>query len=186
MLSRRPLLAMLVAGLGVVVIAQRPLDRALAAAEQSLVSSANTALARALTEARAQAIADGVSPIPLDMRRRLEGFYPAALLDAVRYRVGWGKETPPLGAMLRLESVRAMTFGNVVVFASPEVAQNPRIWVHELAHVQQYQRWGVDGFAEHYLRDPQGVEDEAWEAFDRFDTWARAQGRIAATGYAVE
>jgi hypothetical protein len=35
----------------------------------------------------------------------------------------------------------------------------------------QYQRWGVDGFADRYVRDSAGVEQEAIDNANRFAAW---------------
>jgi hypothetical protein len=40
---------------------------------------------------------------------------------------------------------------------------DPKLWAHEITHVVQYARWGVDEFAVRYLRDYQAVEKEAWD-----------------------
>jgi hypothetical protein len=55
----------------------------------------------------------------------------------------------------------AVTLGRVVVFDHDGLSDNLWLWAHELAHVEQYQRLGVDGFAMAYLADWQGMEAEA-------------------------
>ena len=46
-----------------------------------------------------------------------------------------------------------------------------KTWAHELTHVMQYQRWGVEGFAERYVRDSAEVEQEAIDNANRFAAW---------------
>lgn len=139
----------------------------------------------AITKSRQAAVSEGVAPIPPAIRRRLDGFFPRPMLDRVRYRVGWGdaRPKPPLAPLFLLPSTKAMTLGDVIIFRDDATAEDIRIWVHELGHVQQYDRWGVEAFAKRYAEDFQAVEDDAWAVFDRYDAWARERGRLAATGY---
>lgn len=143
-------------------------------------------IAEAIAASRQAAVNAGLAPIPPSIRLRLEGFFPQPMLDRVHYRVGWGdvRPKPPLAPLFLIPSTKAMTLDDVIVFRDEATAADIRIWVHELGHVEQYARWGVDGFAQHYATDFQAVEDDAWTVFDRFDAWARERGRLAATGYA--
>ena len=46
-----------------------------------------------------------------------------------------------------------MTLGDVVLFKTEQMAETDlKVWAHELTHVMQYQRWGIEGFAERYVR----------------------------------
>ena len=65
-----------------------------------------------------------------------------------------------------------MTLNEVVLFKDPQVAVfDTVLWAHEVAHVAQYQRWGVEGFAERYAADREAVEREARETATRFRDW---------------
>ena len=143
----------------------------------SLLDYAGKALAALIESARRQAIADGVSAIPPAIYRALLGFFPADLLNRVRYAVGGAEPlTLPSLAFTYGDAV-AMTLGEVVLFKSAKDAANDaRVWAHELTHVMQYQRWGIDGFADRYVRDSAAVEKEAVDAEKRFAAW-RAGGR---------
>lgn len=141
------------------------------------------ALADALAASRQAALAAGSEPIPPAIRRKLDGFFPTPMLARVRYRVGWGDKRPPLAPLFLLPTTKAMTLDEVIVFRDRRSAEDIRIWVHELGHVEQYARWGVEGFAQRYVEDYQAVEDDAWAVFNRYDEWARAAGRLAATDY---
>jgi hypothetical protein len=67
-----------------------------------------------------------------------------------------------------------MTLGEVVVFKDDRLAQGDLgLWAHELTHVMQYQRWGIDGFASRYVTDSAGLEREARANAERFLTWQR-------------
>ena len=158
---------------------KRVRDTAIATAAKDV----GPALKDAIVVSRQAALDAGVAPIPPEVRRRLMGFFDKQTLDRVRYRVGWGTSRPPLASLFLLPQVKAMTLGDVIVFREQATTDQIRIWVHELGHVEQYGRWGVDGFAERYARDHQAVEDEAWAVFDRYDAWAREKGRLAATNY---
>jgi hypothetical protein len=124
-------------------------------------------LAGWIRSARTQALSSGTTPVPALLRHRLATFYPDEMLDRVRVRVGLA---PPDTITERLfqRFGKAVTLGDVIVFSDSTVAADPVIWAHEMAHVWQFERWGIDGFADHYLRDPQAVEREAWRLTGRW------------------
>lgn len=138
-----------------------------------LMDFAAGALARLITTTRERAIAAGVRPVPPGMQRALLGFFPASLLQRVRYRVvgpADGLFLPQLA--FDHAHADAMTLGDVVLFRHEHMAMaDPVLWAHELTHVMQYQRWGTDGFAARYVRDATGVEREARENAERFRGW---------------
>jgi Domain of unknown function (DUF4157) len=142
-------------------------------APPALLEYASSALARLIDDARQQAIADGVRPIPAGVYRSLLGYFPAALLQKCRFAGGGARSlTLPALAFAYGDAV-AVTLGDVVLFKSERMAQTDlKIWAHELTHVMQYQRWGVDGFAERYVRDSAAVEQEAIDNANRFMAWA--------------
>jgi hypothetical protein len=140
--------------------------------EPSLQDYAARALAHLLEAARAQAIADGVRPIPPAVYRGLLGYFPPIVLQHVRYATGHteGLSLPALA--FTYGDAIAMTLGDVVLFRDERAAQNDlKLWAHELTHVMQYQRWGMEGFAEHYVQDSAAVEQEAYANADRFVAW---------------
>lgn len=76
----------------------------------------------------------------------------------------------------------AVVVDDVIVFSTmPGAATAADIewWAHEVHHVYQYQVWGVDKFAENYLKNPARVEQRAHHvaarAVARFRKIARAQ-----------
>ena len=111
--------------------------------------------------------------------------FPETLLDRVRYRVGWGDGRPMQSSLFRLLDARAVSLGDVIVFRDAGIAADPVIWAHELAHVQQYDRWGTREFAERYLRDHHAVETEAWEVAARYTMWALQEGKLACAAPAM-
>lgn len=131
------------------------------------------ALAQWIWASRSEAIRDGVAPIPAGVRAQLAGHFPAALLDKVRYRVSSSSEFALPAQAFRTNAV-AITLGEVILFRPGERGEaDARIWAHELTHVQQYDRWGVRGFAQRYTADHLAVEREAQDAAARYIAAAR-------------
>ncbi|MHA6195232.1 eCIS core domain-containing protein [Pseudomonas wadenswilerensis] len=124
---------------------------------------ASSGLASWLTLSRDTALAKGVEPIPLDIRAQLEPWYDFQVLDAARYQVGDAQQLDAAGAFLQNPDVAAVTLVDVIVFRNAEDAHdNVALWAHELKHVQQYQEWGVEGFATRYTRNYEAVEAPAY------------------------
>ena len=66
----------------------------------------------------------------------------------------------------------AITLIDVVLFRSDwDGRHDLKLWAHEMTHVEQYRRWGVDGFAGRYVADSGAVEREAYANADRFEAW---------------
>jgi Domain of unknown function (DUF4157) len=151
--------------------------RAQRALPADLLDYAANALAALIDGARRQAIADGVRPIPPAVYRALLGYFPAALLQKCRFAVGNARALTLPGLAFSYGDATAMTLGDVVLFKNSRVAESgPKIWAHELTHVMQYQRWGIDGFADRYVRDSAAVEQEAIDNADRFAAWLPRRG----------
>ena len=128
---------------------------------------------------REQALEDGTQSVRPAIKGRLVGYFPEALLDRVRYRIGWGDGWGTPSSLFRLLNARAVSLGDVIVFRDAALAADPVIWAHELAHVQQYDRWGTLEFAKRYVRDHHAVELEAWEIAARYTMWALEEGKLA-------
>jgi hypothetical protein len=141
--------------------------------EPSLRQYAARVLAHLMEAARAQAIAEGVRPVPPRISRGLLGYFPATILRQARYATGHteGLSLPALA--FTYGDAAAMTLGDVILFRDERAAQTDlKLWAHELTHVMQYQRWGIEGFAAHYIEDSAAVEQEARDNATRFDAWA--------------
>jgi|APTNR8051073442_1049403.scaffolds.fasta_scaffold10978_3 hypothetical protein len=138
-------------------------------------------LARWIETARSDAVTAGTRPIPPEIRAQLIGFVSPSLMDRVRYRIGWPEHRALSGGVFRRLRIRAVALGDVLVFRDPAIAADAAIWVHELVHVRQYERWGTAGFARRYLRETDDVEAEAWDATARYRMWA-LEGRPAEHG----
>jgi len=121
------------------------------------------ALAMWLTQARADAASAGIQPIPPHIRERLLRWYDPSVLDAARYKVSDNGQFNAATAMLQNPDVGAVTLIDIVLFRDAQTAeQDIALWAHELKHVQQYQEWGVEGFAQRYTQDFNAVEAPAY------------------------
>jgi hypothetical protein len=156
------------------------LERAGDAAVERASARAAAALESWLRQSREAAVAAGTRPVPPALRRRLAGFYPPALIDRVRFTVGAGDDRSVQRFVFALGRTVAVTLGDVIVFRDERAAADPVFWAHELTHVQQYERLGMDGFAALYVRDFRDMEKEAWQAASRYSLWALKEGRLTA------
>jgi hypothetical protein len=121
------------------------------------------ALAMWLTQARADAASTGIQPIPPHIRERLLRWYDPSVLDAARYKVSDNGQFNAATAMLQNPDVGAVTLIDIILFRDAQTAeQDIALWAHELKHVQQYQEWGVEGFAQRYTQDFNAVEAPAY------------------------
>ncbi|HET7883965.1 MAG TPA: DUF4157 domain-containing protein [Acetobacteraceae bacterium] len=115
-------------------------------------------------------------PVPLSIVPQLAGWFPPDLLSAVRWSHGTGQLS---GLALQYGDVEAITLIDVILFRrTADVEHNTRLWVHELTHVVQYRRWGVEAFAARYIADSSAVEREAIAAADRYAAWRNGQTRF--------
>jgi hypothetical protein len=133
---------------------------------------ASEALAALIEDARRQAIADGVSAIPPGIYRSLLGFFPADPLQKARFAMGRTDTLDLPSLTFTYGDAIAMTLGEVIIFRSERDAKtDTTLWAHEMTHVMQYQRWGIEGFADRYVRDSAAVEREAIDNAKRFAAW---------------
>lgn len=117
----------------------------------------------------------GVRPIPADIKRRLRGFFPDGLLNRVRYRIGQGNDLGLPASSFRFGDAVAITLGDIIVFRHGSGPRDVKLWAHELAHVEQYDRWGIAKFARKYARDHGAIERDAERRADKFVSWQRRQ-----------
>lgn len=117
-------------------------------------------LAAEIRTARAGAIRLGLRPIPAHIRAQLAPHFSASTLARARYtHASAGVALPWL--LIRSGNADAVTLGEVIVFRDARMAGSATLWAHELAHTEQYQRWGIDGFAQRYTRHSGRIEAEA-------------------------
>ena len=146
--------------------------RAQPAVPPSLRDQAAALLAALIQAARENAIASGVRPIPAGIQRALLGYFPDAVLRKVRFAGGGADAITLPGLALTYGHIDAVTLSDVILFRDENAARSDtKLWAHELTHVMQYERWGVEGFAERYVRDFPSIEKEARDNADRFVRW---------------
>jgi len=156
----------------------QPLAGVLSSAPPPLLDYAARALTGLIEDARQQAIADGVGPVPPAIYRGLLGYFPAALLQRTRFAAGGARALSLEALAFSYGDAVALTVGEVVLFKSGRSAQSDlKLWAHELTHVMQYQRWGIPGFATRYVSDSAAVEQEAIDNANRFAAWMAHQPR---------
>lgn len=132
------------------------------------------ALALWLTQARAEAASADIQPIPPHIREQLLRWYDPGVLNAAHYKVSDASQFTAATAMLQNPDVGAVTLIDIILFRDTQTAeQNLAVWAHELKHVQQFQEWGVDGFAQRYTQDFNAVEAPAYAIQAEVRRWAR-------------
>lgn len=153
------------------------LGRAEADAMAALAREGAPMLAGWIRRSQAAVLAAGAEPIPPEIRASLARYFPAEVLGGVRYRVGWSDPGSLPGRLFEAYG-QAVTLGDVIVFRNAAAAADKVIWAHEIAHVEQYRRWGIEEFARRYVADHRAVEREAWAITG---AWAKRQGDVAAS-----
>ena len=139
----------------------------------SLREQAARLLATLIRVGRESAIGAGVKTVPPRIQHALRGFFPEAVLRKARYAGGEMERIGLPGFGLTYGDVAAMTLGEVILFRDDHRARtDAKLWAHELTHVMQYERWGIDDFAARYLDDSEAVEREARDNADRFVKWS--------------
>ena len=125
------------------------------------VRGSGTALALAIRLGRAEAIRSGVKPLPPELRRAFRKHYPDEVLDEARWSVADADSR--LGRVLARWPVQegAVTLGEVIVFKTTSATKNRRLFAHELAHVDQYRKLGINTFARRYAENPDPIEEAA-------------------------
>lgn len=133
-------------------------------------------LAQAIRHAEAQASRAGARPIPAPMLDILAPHFDADLLKSVRWTIGTGRVD--LGTFLTEQYMDegAVALNRQVVFSSERLTKNVWIWAHELAHVEQYRRKGVNGFSAAYIADWQAIEREATDRANKVTAAIRKAG----------
>lgn len=143
---------------------------------ETIVQSTAPLLQDAIARSRDDAISAGVQPIPPAVRQNLQGFVQDRILSVARFRVGGGGDLSLQVNAIRYGEAAAITLDYVIVFANENDAMyNAVLWTHELAHVRQYQDWGMKDFAIRYVRSYSSVEKEAYDEETRYLAWTAVQ-----------
>lgn len=133
---------------------------------QNPLHMAAAPLAAAIRAARERHLPNA-RPLPDDVVNELRPFIDGATLARAKYAVGKVEITLPAfigrGAHF-MGNGFAVVVDDVIVFneAPPTFAANPSWWGHEVTHVAQYGRWGVEAFAYKFVKDlGDAIEGEA-------------------------
>lgn len=134
----------------------------------------------ASVQAAHDAMAPIGKPLPHTVRKLLQGHFDPNLVERARFVVSSvGLTVPEVinGARLALTAstdVSAFTALNVIVLSDHpgSFRSSLPVWAYGLAHVELYDRLGVDGWCERYARDPVALEAIA---LDRAQLVARAR-----------
>jgi hypothetical protein len=142
----------------------------------NLANPAGSFLAFAVRQAKAQA-SYGAQPIPPNIMATLQPYFPADVLQSVRYNTfDNARITLDSAVMLINVDVVAITLEDIVVFRSAYDAQNNvGVWAHELTHVLQYRSRGVETFANTYTTNAWVLENEAQNNANRIVGLINAQ-----------
>jgi Domain of unknown function (DUF4157) len=130
---------------------------------------ANT-LQSALQRSR-DAVRPESKPIPEEVVKALEPFYPPELLKNIRYTIGDTTPAGVAGFAIRNGNAAAVTLIDTVVFKNEDYIHSLALWAHEIHHVEQYKEWGLAGFAQRYAFGWADVEAEASARADAFLAW---------------
>ena len=128
----------------------------------TLASVLGPALTTVIRQGRDQAYPRGQA-IPESIRRTLAPFFSRAVLQKVRYSTKWQDATTggSLYTLLLGTGAEAVTLVDVIVFRDEQLAADPVLWAHELTHVEQYDRLGIEAFSTQYLQQAWVLEHEA-------------------------
>jgi hypothetical protein len=114
-------------------------------------------LAAAIHEANAR-YAGKAQPLPPDVVSGLKGVFPDPILAKARWVRGDVEITMPnfIGKGEKyMGDHYAVVVDNIIVFnvQPPSFRDGAWWWAHEITHVEQYTRWGIELFAYNYLKD---------------------------------
>ena len=112
-------------------------------------------------------------PIPEEVKRELIPFSPEEMLENVHYTIGDTSQAGLAGFAIRNGNAAAVTLIDTVVFKDEKYVSSLALWAHELHHVEQYQDWGVGGFAQKYAFGWKDVEAEASARSNAYVAWYR-------------
>jgi len=129
---------------------------------QTLATLLGPSLTSAIRQGRDHAYPHG-QRIPKAIRGALAPFFSPAVLQKVRYSTAWQDATAQatLYSVLLGSGANAVTLIDVIIFRDEQHAADPVLWAHELTHVEQYDRLGVEAFAVQYLQQAWVLEREA-------------------------
>jgi hypothetical protein len=134
-------------------------------------------LAAAMQRSR-DAVRGTSRPIPEEVRKGLIPFYPADLLDSVRFAIGDTSQSGLAGFAIRNGNAAAVTLIDTIVFKDESYVGSLGLWAHEMHHIEQYREWGLTGFAARYAFGWAEVEAEASARAKSFVAWHRERAGL--------
>jgi len=128
-------------------------------------------VAEAMISAHNAILNNGAKPIPDDIRRFLRIWYPDDVLASIRFTTNYNavQNLLPAAQMTFNPRTRAVTLLNTIAFRDDADANDASIWAHEVYHVMQYKKWGVFGFAKHWVDNSSVGGPVEAPAYDRQD-----------------
>lgn len=130
------------------------------------LNPAGNALAFAIRQAKEQARQHCV-PMPQQVITQLSAFFPLDLFSGVCWAVVANGTTLDAFA-IHDGGMAAITLEDVVVFRSSQDGYSAVLWSHELTHVLQYRRLGVEAFAAIYSSGGSDALEQEARNFDQF------------------
>lgn len=134
--------------------------------QEAIVESSSPILKNYILASRNNALSNS-APLPPEVLWEFQGFYGPEVLS-VRWSHAWGNDFSLQSNSFRFGDVAGIALDTVIVFRSMNDAYSPWLWAHELAHIEQYRRWGIDDFTKRYIRDYSAIESEANARADEF------------------
>ena len=123
-------------------------------------------LAFAIRQAKEQA-RQNCGPMPQEVTSTLSAFFPPSLFASVCWTVVGNGSTLDSFA-IHDGGMAAITLEDVVVFRSSQDGYDSVLWSHELTHVLQYRRLGVEAFAAIYASPGADALEQEARLFDQF------------------
>jgi Domain of unknown function (DUF4157) len=129
-------------------------------AAQFFLNPVGSSLAFAIRQAKEQA-KNGCQPVPATIIQTLSRFLPTDVFNGVCWNT-YGQRFALDSILLRDMNMGAVTLEDVIVFQDGNQASRPELWAHEMIHVLQYRRLGLESFANIYTYDFNSIEGEAY------------------------
>ncbi len=116
-------------------------------------------LSTLIQRSRNGAAEEGTMPLPAGLRRTLEPFFADSTLDRARWTIA--SDRLGLGSLITatMPRYKALTLEDTIVFRDLADTRRLDVWIHELSHVEQYERaGGTPKFARQYLASWDAME----------------------------
>ena len=105
-------------------------------------------------------------PIPKAMKELLQGHLDSAVLDRAQFIVSSGGFTVPeavnalRSTMTGSRDISTFVVKDIIVFSDhPGLARaSLRLWAYGVAHIELYEKLGVDGWTAQFVENPAGLE----------------------------